>query len=236
MKLLWTPLRVVVDRARGVVFQVQKSHRLTSDFDALPRRSPPQGAKVTGLLVTFPPLRQPDNNTCGSCTLVALKMLRHPWYAEVILSSPDPVQAFHQAALGVLRKTNALLDSRGKPQLPWPARGGTRPAAMVRMLHSHEGYGDPTKRYRNVVISPKDPTAVFDQIVANLANGEPTPLYVGDHRWMQHIVLVIEADAQRLTAFNPAHGGLDYITRDDFARDSIKVGPWTRPWLAILPR
>ena len=194
MKLLWTPLRVVVDRARGVVFQVQKSHRLTSDFDALPRRSPPQGSKVTGLLVTFPPLRQPDNNTCGSCTLVALKMLRHPWYAEVILSSPDPVQAFHKAALGVLRKTNALVDSRGKPQLPWPARGG------------------------------------------NLANGEPTPLYVGDHRWMQHIVLVIEADAQRLTAFNPAHGGLDYITRDDFARDSIKVGPWTRPWLAILPR
>lgn len=165
-----------------------------------------------------------------------MKMLRNPSYAEMILTAPNPESAFGNAALGVLRKTNAGRDAAGRRQLPWPRIGGTRPAAMVRLLNSDEGFGARGLRYRNAVIDPRRPGQVFDQIVACLHSGEPVPLYVGDHRWMQLIVLITQADSDLLRAYNPASGGFDTITRTAFIADEIQVGPWTRPWLAILPR
>lgn len=226
MNPLWRAHRAVVDRARAGV-------RRWQDRTPSPHPAPVSASWDPRVLAG---LIQPDNNTCGSASLVAMKMLRHPGYAELMLSAPDPQGVFAQATLGVLRTTNAGRDRSGRRQLPWPQIGGTRPAAMIRLLHSDEGFARPGVRYRNVVVDPADPTPVFEAITATVSGGEPVPLYVGDHRWMQHIVLAVGAEDRRLVAYNPAHGGFDVIEQAEFTRDEISVGPWTRPWLAILPR
>ena len=142
--------------------------------------------------------------------------------------------AFARAARAVRRRTNALRDARGRLQLPWPASLGTRPAAMIRLLESPAGFGDPRLRYHNVVIDPADPDPLYDAIVASVRAGEPVPLYIGDHRWMQHIVLVVGADDDQIGVYDPAIGRGAGFTRDEFRRGELRVAGWRRPWLAIL--
>ena len=229
--LFWRVERVVVDRARGVVARLQHVPHPTTD------RSGPlllAGAMFPLDVVADHPLVQPDATSCGSSTLVMLRMLRSPAYAAEVLGAPDRDAAFGRAALAVRRRTNALRDSRGRLQLPWPAALGTRPAAMIRLLDSPAGFGDPRLSYHNVVIDPADPDPVYDTIVASVRAGEPVPLYVGDHRWMQHIVLVVRVDDDRIGVYDPATGHETGFTRDEFRRGDLRVAGWRRAWLAIL--
>jgi hypothetical protein len=164
------------------------------------------------------PLVQPDRTSCGSSSLVMMRMLRDPAYAESILDDVAPASAFGNAELGVRRRTNAGLDARRRPQLPWPAALGVRPAAMIRLLEAPEGFGAPRRRYRNVVVDPAAADSVFDAIVASVRAGEPVPLYVGDGRWMQHIVLVVRSVGDRLSVYDPAAGHEVGIARGEDLR------------------
>ena len=229
--LFWRVQRRVVDRARGVVSRWQDIPRPTAE------QSGPlllAGAMFPLDVVAAHPLVQPDATSCGSSTLVMLRMLRSPAYAAEVLGATDRDAAFARAALAVRRRTNALRDARGRLQLPWPASLGTRPAAMIRLLESPAGFGDPRLRYHNVVIDPADPDPLYDAIVASVRAGEPVPLYIGDHRWMQHIVLVVRADDDQIGVYDPAIGRGAGFTRDEFRRGELRVAGWRRPWLAIL--
>ncbi len=229
--LLWDAERWLVDRGRGLVSRFQVVRR--------PTGTPPGPLLLAG--GTFPldviadhPLVQPDATSCGSATLVMMRMLRSPAYAAEVLGAADRDAAFGRAALAVRRRTNAPRDAKGLLQLPWPAALGTRPAAMTRLLESPAGFGDPRLDYHNVVIDPADPDPVFDAIVASVRAGEPVPLYIGDHRWMQHIVLVVRADDDRIGVYDPAVGHGAAITRAEFRRGELRVAGWRRAWLAIL--
>lgn len=229
--LFWHVERVVVDRARGVVARLQHVPHPTTD------RSGPlllAGAMFPLDVTADHPLVQPDATSCGSSTLVMLRMLRSPAYAAGVLGAPDRDAAFGRAALAVRRRTNALRDARGRLQLPWPAALGTRPAAMIRLLDAPAGFGDPRLSYRNVVIDPADPDPVYDAIVASVRAGEPVPLYIGDHRWMQHIVLVVRVDGERIGVYDPATGHETGFTREEYRRGDLRVAGWSRAWLAIL--
>lgn len=226
---LWHAERWVVDRARTAVAHVQR----------IPRPTGPGPLRLAGAdgplqFVAERPLVQPDRTSCGSASLEMLRMLRHPAYAEEIVGAIDPEAAFGAAALAVRRRTNARRDAHGRLQLPWPSGLGTRPAAMVRLLEADAGYGDHRLRYRNVVVDPADPDPVFDAIVASVRAGEPVPLYIGDHRWMQHIVLVVRADADGLSVYDPAIGRETEISRAEFREGRLRVAGWSRAWLAIL--
>lgn len=226
---LWSVERWMVDRARTAVAHVQR----------LPHARPTDPLRVVGTddpmsFVADHPLVQPDHTSCGSASLVMLRLLRDPSYADGIVRAADPDKAFGDAAVAVRRRTNAPRDARGRIQLPWPAGLGTRPAAMIRLLESPEGFGDPGLRYHNTVIDPAAPDPVFDAIVASVAAGEPVPLYIGDHRWMQHIVLVVRAGGDQLSVYDPAIGHGAGISRTEFRAGHLRVAGWSRAWLAIL--
>lgn len=227
----WRVERWTVDRARAVVAQIQRlpQPRTRHDGPLLLRSA----ARTLGL-VAERPLVQPDPTSCGSSSLVMMRMLRDLSYAEMVLDTPDPGAVFGRAALGVRRRTNAGLDAAGSLQLPWPASLGVRPAAMIRLLDAPEGFGAPGRRYHNVVIDPAGAGPVLDAIVGSVRAGEPVPLYIGDGRWMQHIVLVVRATEDSLSVYDPAVGHEVEIARDDFLRGEFKVAGWRRPWLAIL--
>lgn len=229
--LLWRAERLVVDRARGVVARLQPPPQPRSTQDGpllLPAASMPLD------FVSEHPLVQPDRTSCGASTLVMMRMLRDPGYAAIILGNHDPAVAFGHAALGVRRRTNAARDTTGSPQLPWPPSLGVRPAAMIRLLDAAEGFGAARRRYRNVVIDPAGAKPVLDAIVASVRAGEPVPLYIGDGRWMQHIVLVVRATHARLSVYDPAVGHEVIIAREEFLHGRLQVAGWSRPWLAIL--
>lgn len=72
-------------------------------------------------------------------------------------------------------------------------------------------------------------------IVTYVDAGWPIPLYVGDGSWMQHTVLVLEADANTLSIYEPAAGTISRRTRESFCRASLDLNGWPEPWLFILP-
>lgn len=231
VRAVWRAERWTVDRARAVVARIQPLPNPPPHHDGPLQLSDAQAPLD---FVASHPLMQPDRTSCGSSSLVMMRMLRDPSYAEVVLGNADPDTAFGNAALGVRRRTNAGLDANGGLQLPWPASLGVRPAAMIRLLEAPEGFGDPGRRYHNVVIDPADAGPVLGAIVASVHGGEPVPLYVGDGRWMQHIVLVVRASGGSLSVYDPAVGHEVDIDREEFLHGDMRVAGWRRPWLAIL--
>lgn len=227
--VFWRAQRPVVDTARSLVARLR------------PPPPPPIGgplgtahARQVLAFLDAHPLVQPDRTSCGSSTLTVLRMLRNPSYAAVVLDAPDPDRVFARAALGVRQRTNAAVDAAGHLQLPWPAALGVRPAAMVRLLDAADGFGALGRRHHNVVVDPAAPGRVYDAILASVRAGEPVPFYVGNGHWMQHIVLVVAAEPDRLTLYDPAVGGRAQVLRADFEDDRMNVAGWARPWLAIL--
>jgi hypothetical protein len=155
--------------------------------------------------------------------LVMMEMLGDPDRAAWLLGGLDPVRRFGDAARAMLTRTCSPVDRAGRLQLPWPRSQGTRPAALIRQL----GGG-----WRNRVVDPREPGRAYDAI---LAAGRPVPLYVGEGSWMQHIVLVTEADEGGFTVYDPACGHEVRRTRDDFEDARLRIAGWDQPWLAILP-
>ncbi len=95
--LFWRVQGRVVDRARGVVARWQDIPR--------PSAEPPGPLLLAG--GTFPldvvadhPLVQPDATSCGSATLVMLRMLRSPADAAEVLGAPDRDAAFGAGRTG----------------------------------------------------------------------------------------------------------------------------------------
>jgi hypothetical protein len=210
---LWPPIRALRHQVAGL--------------QELPRPGAPRHPLPTDpaalAFVAHTPLRQPDRTSCGSSVIVMLRLLRDPAYADRVLGAPDPGARFGEEALAVRRRTNAALDRFGRLQLPWPASLGTRPAALVRDL------GDDLV---NRVVDPQHPGRAYDALARA---GEPVVLYVGEGSWMQHIVLVIRADPERLTVYDPACGQEVVRTRAAFEDDRLDLGGWPQPWLVLLP-
>lgn len=194
--------------------------------ETLPR---PAGPDLLDTLSTRP-LPQPDRTSCGSCVLVLQELLYDAACRARFDSAPDQPAWFGREALAMRRRTNAALDARRRPQLPWPAALGTRPAALVRQLRVITGHA-----WHNRVIDPSRPERWYDAVAAIAAAGTPVPLYIGDARWMQHIVLVVRADGTSLTVYDPFVGRLVRRSRRQFCEGRLAIAGWDQPWLVIVP-
>ena len=96
-----------------------------------------------------------------------------------------------------------MLASDGRPQLPWPRALGTHPWALAHELWSGASRTTPVLRR------------------------------VGDRFLPRHVVLIIDAGAERARVFEPASGATVTVTRDAFLTGSLSLAGWDRPWLLV---
>jgi hypothetical protein len=182
-------------------------------------------------------LRQPDQTSCGSSSLVVAQMIIDGSYAHRILEGPSaPLlvqtaqERFAEAAQQVHERTNALTDADAALQIPWPKALGTLPWAAARKLDIDL----PSADYQVLLIDPAQPARAFAQVSAAVQRGFPVPLYVGDSVSPRHVVLVV-AGGQNLTIYEPSSGGLRELTPTSFDTSALDVAGWDQPWLAVLP-
>lgn len=200
-------------------------------------------------------LVQPDETTCGSCVLVAARMLDDPAYAAALVDgSGNPLagtpegtvqERFRQQALDMHRVTSGFTDSSGGWQFPWPAALGTQPWALAREMTL--AAGEKGTSYAVQPILPGLRGRVFDRMASLAEAGHPVPLYVGNRWSPRHVVLVLPSDgadgadgdarpaSSPVTVYDPASGGCYPIDRTDFTTARLEVAGWQMPWVAVLP-
>jgi hypothetical protein len=97
------------------------------------------------------------------------------------------------------------------------------------------------------VAARADRGALFDRIVAALAQGRPVPVYVGS-RWLpRHVVLFLGGSRAGVWAggwagaeghvrcYDPARGRVVDVDREAFVGGRLGLGRWRRVWFAVLP-
>lgn len=162
-------------------------------------------------------LRQPDQRSCGAASLVVARMLLDIDYADRVTPT------FHDEVLALHRQVTGPVDARGAIQLPWPRALGTPPWAVARQLSAvlPGSYDDRLVLRR---------AAAYDRLTGS---DLPAALYVGS-RWLpRHVVLVVAADAERLTCYEPSRGVRVEVDRASFVEARLGLAGWARPWLTV---
>jgi hypothetical protein len=167
--------------------------------------------------------RQPDRRSCGAAVLVMARMLGEPDYARWLRDAESPATRFADEVLRTHRRTNRVVDTRARLQLPWPRALGTQPWALARELrgrHRVELVRNRAEAWRQIVQA--------DQLV---------PLYVGSQLLPRHVVLVTGRDAEdRVRVYEPGSGDTVRVEQQDFLAGRLGLAGWDRPWFVILPR
>ena len=162
-------------------------------------------------------LRQPDRRSCGATSLVVARMLVDEAYADVAAGS------FRDEVLGMHRRVTGPVDARGAVQLPWPRAIGTPPWAVARQLTATIGgtYDD------RLVLRRED---AYRRLTGSAL---PAALYVGSTWLPRHVVLVVAADQERLTCYEPSRGARVSVDRTAFAEARLGLAGWARPWFTV---
>jgi len=182
------------------------------------------GAWAARLLAAHP--RQPDQRSCGASVLVVERALRDEGYAQLLVDGAG-AQRFRAEALGMHRRTTGPVSLSGRLQVPWPRALGTPPWAIAGQLSAARG--------PQVVRWGLRRATLLGAILTAVRSGVAVPLYVGS-RWLpRHVVLVVGADDERLSCYEPNSGRLQSVPRHAFRDGSLGLAGWSRPWCAVLP-
>ena len=152
-------------------------------------------------------LVQPDQTSCGSAALVMARVIADPAYAAYLVNGTVNGQSgsiedrFRTETLAMHRRTNRLLDARGRPQLPWPRALGTLPMSVARQLTSDTG-----TTYDARLILRHQRAGAFDRTSAAVAAGRTVPVFVGNRLNARHVVLAIVTAPHGLLVYDPARG------------------------------
>lgn len=184
---------------------------------------------------------QPDGTTCGSSSLVMAKMINDPVYALKIMTGYDATtgqnsddrgdggaavnERFRNEAFAMHDRTNTL----------WPEALGTSPWGAAEQMSS--GSGIPGTQYQLHVADPADLGGEFERIASTVHSGQVVPLYVGPGTIPQHVVLVVAAQGDALTVYEPGTGKTYTVSKTEFCNSQPKagLGNWGEYWGAVLP-
>jgi hypothetical protein len=184
------------------------------------------GEGAARLLAAHP--RQPDQRSCGASVLVVERALRDEGYAHLLLAG-DVAARFSAEALGMHRRTTGLVSLAGRLQVPWPRALGTPPWAVAGQLSPSRG----PQRVRWAAF-PRGRRTLLGAVVAQVERGLTVPLFVGS-RWLpRHVVLVVGADAGRLSVYEPHRGRLQSVPSEAFLTGALDLAGWPKPWCAVL--
>ncbi|WP_078699805.1 hypothetical protein [Aeromicrobium choanae] len=190
--------------------------------------------------------RQPDDTSCGAASLVVSRMLHDEPYAlwlatgyDAQADATDPTGFAERWATEVVtmhRRVTSLRDHDGDLQWPWLRVVGTSPWGAARQMTGTGGSGLPGHAYEARTLDPDDLGAGFDLVLAAVQAGHTVPLYVGDEVRPAHVVLVVRTRGDQLEVFEPSAGRMVRVARDAFAAGRFRLGGWSVPWFAVLPR
>lgn len=127
----------------------------------------------------------------------------------------DPAYATH-----ALRRFGAEVLETHQQVTAWPRLLGTPPWEVARLLPG---------RHR-VVPARHAPAAGWDAAV------EGSALFVGSALTPRHVVLVLAADGDARTLYDPAHGAKVRRTRDQATSRSLGLSGWDHLWAVVAPR
>jgi len=184
------------------------------------------GSWADRLLATHP--RQPDQRSCGASVLVMERALRDEDYARWLVEDAD---RFREESLRTHGRTTRPVTAAGSLQIPWPRALGTPPWAIANDLGAATG-----RTWVAKLALTRTPA--IDALVAAVAAGSPSPLYVGS-RWIpRHVVLVVDVDLDSgsLRCYEPNSGRVLTVTRATFLEATFRLAGWTKPWCVVVPR
>lgn len=212
-------------RARRALARRQAMPSAPLPFTAVPLHSEPVDHAIE--------LRQPDDTSCGAACLVFARMLRDDDYASPILADPE---RWRSEVVAMHRRITGLRDHDGRWQWPWLRVVGTSPWGAARQMGGGPQRSGRGTRYAARTLDPDDLGAEFDRIFTAAHAGHTVPLYVGNDARPAHVVLVIAVAQDRLRVYEPSSGRILRVGREAFASGSLRLGGWSVPWFAVLPR
>lgn len=186
--------------------------------------------------------RQPDDTTCGSSTLVMARMLNDPAYAMYMVTGIDPrgelpdissltsAERFGTEAIAMHDRTNTV----------WPEALGTYPTSVdSQMSAAVSGSGVPGTTYTSAIVDPAAPNATYDRILDAVSRGHAVPMYVygiQEPGSGAHVTLVVGAEGDVVTVYEPGSGEYRSMTRDEFNSGDVSgAASWTTPLTVSLP-
>lgn len=190
--------------------------------------------------------RQPDDTSCGAASLVVSRMLHDQPYAlwlvtgyDALVDSADSADfaaRWNAEVVRMHRRVTSLRDHDGDLQWPWLRVVGTSPWGAARQMTGAGGSGRPGHEYEARTLDPDDLATEFDLVLAAVRAGHTVPLYVGDEVRPAHVVLAVRARGDQLELFEPSAGRMVRVARDAFPAGRFRLGGWSVPWFAVLPR
>ena len=143
--------------------------------------------------------------------------------ARALLAEQTIGPEWRTEVLATHRGLTGARDARAAAQLPWPRALGTPPWAVARELGALSA-----RPHRTLPVLDRD--AAFRRL---LAAPMPAALYVGN-RWLpRHVVLVVAAEAQQLTCYEPSRGVAAAVPRSAFADGRLRLAGWDVPWFTV---
>ncbi len=185
--------------------------------------------------------------TCGSAALTVARMLADPAFARWVVAGvardggPSDARMEHarfaeQERL-VMGRTNALVGSGGRLQLPWPRALGTPPWGARRELEAVAAAGGSQYRLRLVrFASAATLGATYRGLGDLVRDGRPALLYVGNALTPRHVTLVLPGDGDAvLDVYDPATGTVTALDAGRYVRRRLAVAGWDVPWVLVQP-
>lgn len=189
---------------------------------------------MTGPVLPWARMRQPNQQTCGPSSLVAAHMMVDRSYAEAIRDAAD--DRFAAEALTTHRRATRAIDVAGRLQVPWPRALGTPPWAVARELSVLAGPDRPARSY-GWHLTVLRPGRGFARAATGVDEDRPVALYVGNRWSPRHVVLAVgRSEGETLLVYDPAHGVRVEVTRAMVETRTLTFGRWDRLWFVVSPR
>ena len=185
--------------------------------------------------------------TCGSAALTVARMLADPAFARWVVAGvgrdggpPDgrgEQARFAEYERVVMGRTNALVGSGGRLQLPWPRALGTPPWGARRELETLAAAGGSPYQLRLVrFASAATLGATYRQLGHLVCDGRQALLYLGNALAPRHVTLVLPGDGDAvLDVYDPATGTVTALDEDRYVTRRLALAGWDVPWVLVHP-